>query len=135
MNKINLTSTYRTRCGMPVRVICIDRKHREYPVVALVNIDNQETIWTYSEYGQYSISRPENEYDLVEYNIAETFVMDQPIWVRDSILDKWVKRHFRSYDPKNKIVYAWGNGKTSFTVEVDDNFDDWKFYTDIDPTK
>lgn len=135
MNKINLTSTYRTRCGMPVRVICIDRKHREYPVVALVNIDNQETIWTYSEYGQYSISRPENEYDLVEYDLAETFVLDQPIWVRDSILNKWVKRHFHSYEPENKIVYAWGNGKTSFTSDADDGFISWNFYTNVDPTK
>lgn len=135
MNKININSFYRTRSGLPARILCVDRKNTEYPVISLVNIDNQEIILTHTEYGQYAMSKPENDYDLVEYDLAETFVLDQPIWVRDSILNKWVKRHFHSYEPENKIVYAWGNGKTSFTSDADDGFISWNFYTNVDPTK
>ena len=38
--------------------------------------------------------------------------VDTPILVRDSEEEAWRKRHFAKYE--NGIVYAWGNGTTSW---------------------
>ena len=38
--------------------------------------------------------------------------VDTPILVRDSEKESWRKRHFAKYE--NGIVYAWGNGTTSW---------------------
>ena len=50
--------------------------------------------------------------------------VDTPILVRDSEKESWRKRHFAKYE--NGIVYAWGNGKTSWSV-YSNNVTDWKF--------
>lgn len=39
--------------------------------------------------------------------------VDTPILVRNSEEEVWEKRHFAKYE--NGIVYAWGNGATSWT--------------------
>ena len=40
--------------------------------------------------------------------------VDTPILVRDSKFDGWSQRHFAKYD--NGTVYAWSNGRTSWTA-------------------
>ena len=40
--------------------------------------------------------------------------VDTPILVRDSEKESWRKRHFAKYE--NGIVYAWGNGLTSWSA-------------------
>ena len=50
--------------------------------------------------------------------------VDTPILVRDSREEAWRKRHFAKYE--NGIVYAWGNGTTSWSV-YSNNVTDWKF--------
>ena len=50
--------------------------------------------------------------------------VDTPILVRDSEKESWRKRHFAKYE--NGIVYAWGNGTTSWSV-YSNNVTDWKF--------
>ena len=50
--------------------------------------------------------------------------VDTPILVRDSREEAWTKRHFAKYE--NGIVYAWGNGTTSWSV-YSNNVTDWKF--------
>ena len=49
--------------------------------------------------------------------------VDTPILVRDSEKESWRKRHFAKYE--NGIVYAWGNGTTSWGADSD-NVCDWK---------
>lgn len=49
-----------TRDGRPVRIICYDRKNKEYPIVALMSED--EVPWFYRNDGTSSGS---NNYDLV----------------------------------------------------------------------
>lgn len=39
--------------------------------------------------------------------------VDTPILVRDSSFSEWGKRYFAKYD--NGVVYAWSNGRTSWT--------------------
>ena len=40
--------------------------------------------------------------------------VDTPILVRDSEFDGWSQRHFAKYD--NITVYAWSDGRTSWTA-------------------
>ena len=50
--------------------------------------------------------------------------VDTPILVRDSEEEAWKKRHFAKYE--NGIVYAWGDGATSWSAYMS-NITDWKF--------
>ena len=50
--------------------------------------------------------------------------VDTPILVRDSEKESWRKRHFAKYE--NGIVYAWGNGTTSWGAFSSDSLVNWK---------
>ena len=50
--------------------------------------------------------------------------VDTPILVRDSEKESWRKRHFAKYE--NGIVYAWGNGATSWGAFSSDYLVNWK---------
>ena len=51
--------------------------------------------------------------------------VDTPIFVRDSEEQAWRKRHFAKFE--NGIVYAWGNGATSWSaLDVAEVILDWK---------
>ena len=50
--------------------------------------------------------------------------VDTPILVRDSEKESWRKRHFAKYE--NGIVYAWGNGATSWGAFSSDYLINWK---------
>ena len=50
--------------------------------------------------------------------------VDTPIFVRDSREEAWRKRHFAKYE--NGIVYAWGNGATSWGAFSSDYLINWK---------
>ena len=51
--------------------------------------------------------------------------VDTPILVRDSEEEAWRKRHFAKYE--NGIVYAWGNGTTSWSEFSSGYLINWKF--------
>ena len=68
-----------------------------------------QMIWLMKEYEE-----PEVDWSQVEVNT--------PILVRDSKNTEWVKKHFAKVE--NGIVYAWNNGKTSWTTE---GMVDWKY--------
>lgn len=68
-----------------------------------------QTIWLMEEYEE-----PETDWSKVE--------VDTPILVRHSKDEEWEKRHFAKYE--NGDVYAWDNGRTSWTVA---NEIKWKY--------
>ena len=68
-----------------------------------------QTIWLMEEYEE-----PEVDWSKVK--------VDTPIMVRDSENTEWVKKHFAKVE--NGVVYAWNNGKTSWTTE---GMVDWKY--------
>ena len=43
-------------------------------------------------------------------------LVDTPILVSDTETDGWVRRHFAKIE--NGMVYAWDEGKTSFTAKM-----------------
>ena len=52
--------------------------------------------------------------------------VDTPILVRDSQDDEWLHRHFARFE--DGVVYAWGNGKTSWSLLSHDKVDwNWKY--------
>lgn len=55
-----------------------------------------------------------------EYQEPETdwskVAVDTPILVSDTENDGWIKRHFAKIE--NGVVYAWDQGKTSFTAKA-----------------
>ena len=65
--------------------------------------ENKHRIWAEEEYGSRR---------LIDWSKV---AVDTPIYVRGSKYDMWAKRHFAEY--KNERVYAFADGKTSFTNE------------------
>lgn len=133
--KVNLTSQYRTLGGASVRIICIDLVTDDpYTVIGLIKtFSGNEMIHYWTSEGRFSTHSEEpNRNDLVEYNIAESFVMDQPIWVRYGNNDVWTKRHFHSYEKETNILLTWANGMTSFTARATD-YSCWNQWSDVNP--
>ena len=69
-----------------------------------------QMIWLMKEYEE-----PKVDWDKVE--------IDTPILVRDFVEDRWKARHFAKY--KNRKVYAWSDGVTSWSTEGD--VDMWNY--------
>lgn len=51
--------------------------------------------------------------------------VDTPILVRDLEWREWAKRYFAKYE--NGLVYAWGNGRTSWSAGGKDYVTNWKY--------
>jgi hypothetical protein len=52
---IDLTKPVQTRKGHKARIICTDRKHSHFPVIALVQISDDEATETYTIDGKWNI--------------------------------------------------------------------------------
>ena len=50
--------------------------------------------------------------------------VDTKILVSDN-KETWYKRYFAKYE--NEKIYAWGNGKTSFTAKYNNDVISWKY--------
>ncbi len=66
MPKIEMGKQYKTRSGRPVRILCTDRNHPIYPVIALLPGTASESTQTYTKDGSWSSSGAENILDLIE---------------------------------------------------------------------
>ena len=69
-------------------------------------------------------------FDILQWDFEEVVdwlktPIDAPIIVKDTKYSNWVKMHFAKYE--NGYVYAWKNGKTSFTVECDEECIEWAY--------
>lgn len=49
--------------------------------------------------------------------------VDTPILVKDDCDDKWEKAYFAKYE--DEMIYAWNNGKTSFSARNEDDTYIW----------
>lgn len=127
---IDINKQYRTRNNLPVTILKTDLRDAAYPVAAVVHFANHDTVVSYTIEGQYWRDK-QSDHDLIEYNPAQDLVLDQPIWVHDSIEDEWVARHFKEY--KNGKVYCWPNGYTSHTVGSSNDEACWNFFTTTNP--
>lgn len=122
MNKISMDKKYKTANGLPARVICIDRNHKSFPVIALVTIPTQggtvESHSVYTAYGKYWYDGPADENDLVEITEFDEFKIDDPVMVRYDENSPWVRRYFAGVDEHGK-AQTWIDGMTSWTAMGD----------------
>lgn len=51
--------------------------------------------------------------------------VDTPILVRDSKNDEWKRRYFSVF--RNGAVYAWKNGRTSWSAHIREDFEIWEY--------
>lgn len=58
----------------------------------------------------------------IDWNKVE---VDTPILVKDMEYENWRKRYFAEY--KNEVVYAWVNGKTSWSAVDDKDVTTWNY--------
>lgn len=68
--------------------------------------------WLFSEYKE-----PEVDWSKVK--------VDTPILVKDILKSEWIKRYFAKYE--NGRVYAWKEGKTSWSAVNEHNVNSWKY--------
>jgi len=78
--KIQLGKKYKTRNGFNARVICVDCKGTQYPVIALVEQDNFDVVYSYSEYGFYDVNYEKHDLDLIEIPELEFDWSVLPAW-------------------------------------------------------
>ncbi len=69
-------------------------------------------------------------FDILHWDFEENIdwsktPIDAPIIVKDTKYSNWVKMHFAKYEDGK--IYAWKNGKTSFTVECDEECIEWAY--------
>lgn len=72
----------------------------------------RQMLWLLEEYEE-----PEIDWNKVE--------VDTPILVKDMEYENWRKRYFAEY--KDEVVYAWVNGKTSWSAIDDKDVTTWNY--------
>lgn len=112
-NLISLDKKYKTRCGYPVRVLCVDRKDTVWPVVAMYQKENCEGV----SFHKINDGTAWNgrDLDLIEVSPYEDFKKDDKVMVRDYEDFTWNKRYF-AYEKAGK-VYCFENGQDSWTSD------------------
>jgi hypothetical protein len=115
MAKIEMGKTYKTRNGAAVRVLCVNIKSDNYPVVAAVlGKDGFEVIKGFTSDGLHYRGDSDSFHNLVEHNPWNDVAVDTKIFVRMKEHEQWVPRYFASYTEPH--IIAWDDGKTSFTA-------------------
>lgn len=111
--KITMDGKYQTKTGKPVRILCVDRKHSTYHVVALVSEDGgeKECYTAYTADGFYYDDMTEHDRNLVPVK-EEVFTRDQLVEVSDSGVG-WTKAHFSH--KTDEAFHVFADGRTSHT--------------------
>lgn len=103
---IEMGKKYRTKSGVSVRILCVDRKCAEYPVV--VEMENG-VIMTYPLSGRSN----QTMFSLVEVKPYEEFRIDEPVMVSDSGIT-WIPRYFAGVRADGRPC-TFNEGQTSWT--------------------
>jgi hypothetical protein len=108
---ISMNKTYKTKSGLPVRILCINRK-ATCPVVALVSIsDSLERLDCFDECGLSNCGKER----LVEVQPWDELKKGDYIFVRDHDTQPWTPRIFQR--DNNNWLYCFGGGRNEFTKE------------------
>lgn len=122
---IDKDKTYRTRDGRNVTILCVDRKHPEYPVIALVERgDGFESSESYTSNGHFSAHGCEHHLDLIEVKPFEDFKIDEPVLVRNTPDEQWQRRYFAGVT-EDGYPTTWPQGATSWSAVKDGNLTYW----------
>ena len=110
---IEMGKKYKTRSGLPVRILCNDFKNNTYPVIAAVYDQETgcESTISVSNTGSY-LEEEENPLDLIEVTPYDDFKEDDlcVVW---EITESKEFRYF-SHE-KSSIAWCFSSGGTSYT--------------------
>ena len=112
---IEIGKKYKTRSGLPVRILCNDFKNNTYTViVAVLEIHGVETLYSYTNTGEFLRGVINHPNDLIEVTPYDDFKEDDlcVIWSDDKYIKEF--RYF-AYAKGNR-AYFFADGKTSFTA-------------------
>ena len=113
---IEMGKKYKTRSGLPVRVVATDIKS-PYPVVAalLVSCD-VEIIRSYTHTGEFLLGDTNHPNDLIEVTLYDDFKEDDlcVVWNDDNKGNK-LFRYFHKVNSTGKAL-CFNHGKTSFNI-------------------
>ena len=111
---IEMGKKYKTRSGLPVRILCNDFKSDTYTVIAAVydQETNLESTISVSSTGSY-IEDEESALDLIEVTPYDDFKEDDLCVVWNEEMTK-IFRYFALV--KGNLPYVFDDGKTSFTA-------------------
>jgi len=106
-----MCSKYRTRNGESVRILCLDRNHSKYPVIAMVGTKGE--VHCYTSEGVIYINK-EHRLDLIVISKYDSFKIDDKVRVRNGY-ESWKNRYFAGVDINDRPL-AWYGGGTSFSA-------------------
>lgn len=111
--KIELGKTYRNTQGKKVRIICIDRKSNDYPIVGLVDND---AVNTYTVTGKYTTNGRDPYEDIVsEATEWDDVAIDTKVIVSDRCDDE-LRRYFAGIYNGKPSAFAYGATSWSDTT-------------------
>jgi len=113
---------YRLADKRPVRVICTNRKHADYPLVTLVENEDEEVIASYTTDGFYCASKVDHYMNLIEITKWDDFEVDEPVMVQDEDSPSWRKRYFAGVSKTGKPM-VWDGGHTSWLADYTTEWD------------
>ena len=114
---IKLGETYKNKCGNDVRIICVD-KRGDLPIVGIVSSNHcgKEEVMTYTTGGTYWVRLREwSDFDLIIPEDYSTYIIDEPVMVRDGDSSAWVRSYFAGVSPVDGRPCAWDKQRTSWT--------------------
>ena len=115
MNKIEMNKKYRNRDGKEVRILCVDRNHPLFPVVALVQHSEQDQhVSSFTSDGRYWDEPAECGRDLIELGPYDHIKIDDPVVVSGTS-GALFRRYFAGVSQEGKPL-GWLLGGTSYTA-------------------
>lgn len=113
---ISMNKKYQTRSGLPVRILCVDAKTEDYPVIGLISVKTGEKTSSFTKDGNFLTTGESGKYDLIEVSPYADFKVDEPVMVRDADSQPWQRRYFAKVDVDGNPT-TWCDCATSWSVE------------------
>ena len=116
LKKIEMGKKY-TYLGKPARVLCVDKRYRLYPVIALITDNSCETVTSFTADGRsYEDAPADTTHRLIEVSPYADWKIDDKILVTNNLTGdtRWYKRHFAGLG-KDGQPTAFADGKTSWS--------------------
>lgn len=121
--------THITRDGRKAAIVTDKVEETTYTVMVVAEASvGSDKVWMgyFTPELKYHADGKESKHDLRPYPPLEAVEVDTPIWVQSH--GSWIRRHFAYV--KEGRVYAWIDGKTSFTETI---ANPWTHYSLTDP--
>jgi len=115
---ISMDKKYRTGDGSDVRILCTDKKHPVYTVVALIKAENIDILETFTSEGKCFKNKSPSSYDLIELTPYDDFKIDDKVLVSNASTNpKYMYKGYFAGVTKEGLPTTWVSGLTSFTAD------------------